>query len=241
MMGSLLYRGMLVGLVAGLIAFGFARLYGEPYVDAAIAFEEQHAAMEESGGHSHGQEEEIVSRSTQAGLGLLTGLVVYGAAAGGLFACFCAFAFGRLGRLGAKATSLLLAVSAFIAVVLMPQLKYPANPPAVGSPETIVSRTEYYFGLILISLLAMILAYLAAHKLAEKYGSLNAAITAGFGYMVFMAVVYLIMPIINEVPADFSADVLWHFRTATFGIQAILWLILGVGFGYLAEKRLKAS
>lgn len=57
-MGSLLYRGMLVGLVAGLIAFGFARLYGEPYVDRAIAFEESHEAAEEAqSGHSHEAEE----------------------------------------------------------------------------------------------------------------------------------------------------------------------------------------
>ena len=41
MVRTLLVRGMLVGLVAGLLAFGVGRLFGEPQVDRAIGFEEQ--------------------------------------------------------------------------------------------------------------------------------------------------------------------------------------------------------
>jgi hypothetical protein len=41
MVGNLLLRGMLVGAFAGLLAFGFARIFGEPQVDRAIAFEDQ--------------------------------------------------------------------------------------------------------------------------------------------------------------------------------------------------------
>src|SRR6516162_8457849 len=41
MVGTLLVRGMLVGIVAGLLAFGFAKIFGEPQIDRAIAFEEQ--------------------------------------------------------------------------------------------------------------------------------------------------------------------------------------------------------
>src|SRR5262245_55797943 len=37
--GSLLARGLLVGIVAGLLAFGFAKVVGEPQVEKAIAFE----------------------------------------------------------------------------------------------------------------------------------------------------------------------------------------------------------
>ena len=40
MVRSLLIRGLLVGLVAGLAAFGFARWKGEPSVNKAIAFED---------------------------------------------------------------------------------------------------------------------------------------------------------------------------------------------------------
>ncbi len=45
MTGRLLVRGMLVGLVAALVSFGFFKLAGEPSVDRAIAFE---SAMDEA-------------------------------------------------------------------------------------------------------------------------------------------------------------------------------------------------
>jgi hypothetical protein len=39
MVRSLLVRGMLVGIVAGLLSFVFLKIYGEPQVDIAVAFE----------------------------------------------------------------------------------------------------------------------------------------------------------------------------------------------------------
>jgi hypothetical protein len=41
MVRTFLVRGMLVGIVAGLLSFGFLKVYGEPQVDRAIAFGEQ--------------------------------------------------------------------------------------------------------------------------------------------------------------------------------------------------------
>ena len=41
MVGAMLLRGMLVGVLAGLLGFGFLKLAGEPAVDRAIAFETQ--------------------------------------------------------------------------------------------------------------------------------------------------------------------------------------------------------
>src|ERR1700677_4883380 len=115
MVRTFLVRGMLVGIVAGLLSFGFLKVYGEPQVDRAIAFESQHEAEEaaekkaqaaaQHGDHEHATHEhaahehthehaqaadaedevELVSRPMQAGLGLLVGVVVYSAAFGGLF------------------------------------------------------------------------------------------------------------------------------------------------------------
>ncbi len=141
MVGNLLLRGMLVGVFAGLLAFGFARIFGEPQVDRAIAFEDQ---MSQAKGAS--PEPELVSREMQAGLGLFTGVIVYSAAVGGLFSLVFAFVYGRVGRLGPRATAALLALGGFVAIALVPDLKYPANPPSVGNPETIGFRTELYFG-----------------------------------------------------------------------------------------------
>ena len=241
MVGSLLLRGMLVGVLAGLLAFGFARIFGEPQVDRAIA-------LEGTLGHSHdhgdaaaqpgaeAEEPELVSRDTQAGLGLLTGAVVYGAAVGGLFALVFAFTYGRVGGLDARTTAALLALAAFIALVVVPGLKYPANPPAVGNPDTIGQRTELFFIMLAISIAAMVLAVNFARGLVRRHGGWTAGIVAGAVYIAIITVAQLALPVINEVPDHFPADLLWKFRVASLGMHAVLWTTLGLAFGALAER-----
>jgi hypothetical protein len=79
-------------------------------------------------------------RTIQSTVGLVVAVLIYGAALGGVFAVAYAFAQGRIGRLGARATALLVAAAGFVAVELVPFLKYPANPPAIGSADTIGRR-----------------------------------------------------------------------------------------------------
>src|SRR5271168_1200941 len=160
MVRNLLIAGMLVGIVAGLLAFGFAKIFGEPQVDRAIAFEDQ---MDRAKGETPGPE--LVSRGVQSGVGLLTGVVVYGTALGGLFALAFAFAYQRVGRLSARVTAALLAGAGFLSLVVIPQLKYPANPPSVGQPETIGYRSELFFLMILISIAALVCTIMIARRL----------------------------------------------------------------------------
>jgi hypothetical protein len=233
MTGQLLLRGMIVGLIAGLLAFGFGKIFGEPSVDRAIAYEEQQA--QKAGALP---EPEMVSRATQAGSGLLVGTVVYSVAVGGLFSLVFAFAYGRIGKIGPRGTAALLAAAAFIAIVAVPFLKYPANPPAVGSGETIGARTQLFFVMILASIVGMVLTFMLARNLAARLGARNGAIAAGIGYVVFIAIVQMLLPAINEVPEDFSMTVLWNFRAADLGMHAILWTVLGLLFGWMAERTL---
>ena len=44
MIGKLLFKGMIAGILAGLVAFAFAHHFGEPQVDRAIGIEESLAA-----------------------------------------------------------------------------------------------------------------------------------------------------------------------------------------------------
>ena len=241
MVGNLLLRGMVVGIVAGLLAFPFAHFFGEPQIDWAIALEEQATAAELAASGqpaSEHEEPELVSRSTQAGIGLLTGLVVYGAAIGGLFSLVFAYAYGRLGRLGARATAGLLALGGFIALVIVPFLKYPATPPAVGDPETIGARTELFFVMIAVSLIAAVAAISLAQRLWTRYGGWNASIIAGLAFVVVIAVAQYALPTVDEVPEGFPATLLWQFRTASLGLHLVLWAVVGLGFGALAERSL---
>jgi hypothetical protein len=227
MVRTLLIRGMLVGLFAGLLVFGFSKVFGEAQVDRAIAFE---AAADEAKAKAHlamglpaeQPEPELVSRGTQAGLGLFTGVVVYSSAFGGLFALVFAYANGRVGNLSARAVSALLAAAGFIAIYVVPNLKYPANPPSVGEPETIGFRTALYFLMILISIVAMVAAIILRQRLAPRHGVWSAALTAAAGYIGIVILAQVLLPGINEVPDDFPAVVLWKFRIASLGIQLVM-------------------
>lgn len=246
MTGRLLVRGMLIGLVAALLSFCFLKLAGEPSVDRAIAFEN---AMEQAKAKAaeaaakglpppvEQAEPELVSRPVQAGIGLLTGVIVYSTAFGGLFALVFALAYRRMADLGPRATSALLAAAGFIAVYVTPMLKYPANPPSVGLPETIGMRTSLYFAMILISLAAMIGAGMLRNRLNPRFGAWNSALIASGAYIVVMAGVAFALPSLNEVPEDFPATVLWQFRIASLGGQLIMWTTLGLLFGVAAERQ----
>ena len=216
MMRTLLVRGMLAGLIAGVLAFGFAYAFGEPSVNAAIGIEEAGTAhVHDAGQAAEAPEEELVPRDIQSTIGLLTGVLAYGVAIGGLFALAFAFVYGRLGTLRPRVTAILLTGGAFAVVFLVPFLKYPANPPAVGRPGTIGTRTELYFGFVAISLLAGILAAAFGRRLADRFGAWGGFLLAAAGYVVVVAVAAWLMPAIDEVPATFPASTLWSFRTAT--------------------------
>ncbi len=238
MVGNLLLRGMLVGILAGLFAFGFARIYGEPHIDSAIAYEE---AMAAASGEPAEEEEELVSRETQAGLGLLTGSVVYGAAIGGLFSLVFAFVHGRFVTLTPRATAGLLAVAAFIAVVIAPAIKYPATPPAVGNPETIGERTELFFVMLIVSIMAAVVAVALARRLWSQLGGWNAGIAGGLAFIVIIAIAQYALPTVNEIPEGYSADLLWRFRTSSLGMHAVLWTVIGLAFGAVAERALPGA
>ncbi|CAM5468531.1 CbtA family protein [Streptomyces narbonensis] len=239
----LLVRGMLAGLIAGLFAFALAYVAGEPSVDASIAVEEAAAAAEHAG---HGaaaaaepEEEELVSRAVQSTAGLATGVLVYGVALGGIASLAFAFVLGRVGRFTPKATAALVAAAAFTTVYLVPFLKYPATPPAVGNPDTIGKRTTLFFLMILLSVLLGVAAVVLGRRLAPRLGNWNATLVAGAGFVAAVAVACAFLPGNDDaVQAGFPAAVLWEFRLATLGIQAVLWAVFAVAFGALAQRLL---
>ena len=222
MVGTLLMRGMLVGVISAILCFSFLKVVGEPAVDRAIAFE---TAMDEAKDKAKKDEAmakgmpmpagesdpELVSRPVQAGIGLFTGVTVYNIAFGGLFALVFALAYGRMGNFDARTTSALLAFSGIVAVYVVPNLKYPANPPSVGDPETIGMRTGLYFAMIAFSLAAMIAAWMLRNRLLAQHGGWNATLIAAGAYLVVVVSLALALPAVNEVPEGFPAVVLWQF------------------------------
>jgi Probable cobalt transporter subunit (CbtA) len=235
-MPQLLLRGMLVGVLAGLLAFTFAKVYGEPQVDRAIAVESAIAKAKDET-----PEPELVSRAVQSTLGLFTGVVVVGSALGGIFALLFALLWGRFATtLTPRSFAALLAAIAFVIATLVPDLKYPANPPSIGEPETIGLRTGLYFSMIAISIVAALAAFSLRKMVATRLGAWDATLVGAFAFVVMIAIACYALPTVNEVPEIFPAQTLWTFRLVSLGIQAILWGGIGLMFGALTERSLRA-
>lgn len=229
---AFLVRGLLAGLLAGIVTFLVAYAVGEPQVGAAIALEEAggdgHSHSHAAEGSEAGEEEAAeVSRTNQSTWGLLTGTLAVGVALGGILGLVAAFALGRIGRLTPGQSTALVTLIGFVAVALVPFLKYPATPPAVGSGDTIGVRTAVYFAFQALSVVAAVVVTYAAVRLRGRFGTYLAVVGAIAAYLVVMVVAGELFTTVNEV-GDFPADTLWFFRRASLITLATMWGVIGV-------------
>jgi hypothetical protein len=226
---TLLVRGMVTGVFAGLVALAFAAAFGEPQVAAAIRIEEARSAVGDAG-------PEPVSRGVQATIGLGIAVVVFGTAIGGVFGLAFGFVYGRLGRLGARATALTVAIAGLVAASLVPFLKYPANPPGVESTLAMGERTTLYFLMILIAVAAAIGALIVGRSLVARWGAWNGTIATVLGYAAVVGLAATLLPSAPAHLGDFPAELLWQFRITSLATQMLLWLALGLIFGALTDR-----
>jgi hypothetical protein len=233
MVRTLLVRGLVAGAIAGLLAGVFAYAFGEPRVDAAILLEETHAHA-----HAHDHAAPLVSRDGQRA-GLFVATALYGLAIGGLFALAFAAVRGRVGPADPWALATRLAAALFAAAVLVPFVKYPANPPAVGDPATIGDRTWLYLALLACSLLGLLAAARAGRVAALRTPSVPPALAGAATFLATVVLACVLLPGVDEVPRDFPASLLWEFRLSSLGTQAVLWSALAVAFALLARRSLR--
>ena len=223
---------MLAGLLAGL----FALVVAEPLLDQAIGLEEaNHQEGPASATHTHEDEGEVFSRSTQkVGLFFATGLS--GVLVGGLFGLVFAYFRGRMDSESDWTRSLSLAAALFAGAVLVPFLKYPANPPTVGDPDTIGARTVAYFAIVGLSLLAILAAWYVSRLLRERGVSTPVRqVVVGLGLVTVVIGLLVGLPATTD-PGEFPAGLLWNFRLSSLGTQLVLWAGLAALFGLLCER-----
>ena len=163
-----------------------------------------------------------------------------GAAVGGLFALVFAFAYGRMPVTDPRALSAVLAGLGFVTIAVVPALKYPANPPSVGNPETIGMRTAAFFFLIAFSVAAMVLAVQIERRFHSRLGGWNAGLVAAAFFVIAIATASHFLPAFDEVPSRFPVTLMWKFRVAAMEMQLLLWAILGFLFGWLTERDIAA-
>ncbi|MEV6171710.1 CbtA family protein [Streptomyces sp. NPDC051954] len=269
---KLILRGVLAGAVAGLLAFAFARIFAEPQIAKAIDYESgrdaaQNALDKAAGLPVEAAGSELFSRTIQANLGIGVGIVFFGMAMGALFAVAYAVCLGRTGGLRARTLALLVAGGGFLGMYLVPFLKYPANPPAIGHEETIEQRSALYLTMVVCSIALLAGAVWLGKRLQARFGNWNATLLAVAAFVVAIGIVMLLLPQYGDlgynrdnygnqatetplpltdakgaiVYPGFPADVLFAFRFYSVGAQLILWAAIGLVFAPLAERLLQPA
>jgi hypothetical protein len=241
---TFLVHGLLAGLLAGVAAFVVAYTVGEPQVDRAIALEsagatadhhhEDEATASDSHSHDHG-EDAAISRTTQSTLGLATGTLAIGVVLGGLTGLLAAVGLGRLGGLRPAASTALVALLGAVSFSVVPFLKYPATPPAVGSGETIDSRTALWFGFVAVSVLGVLTAVAVARWAARRWSGVPGTIAGATAYVVVVAVAALAFPKVDELGA-FPASILWDFRISSLLTLLAMWAVIGTVLTALVDR-----
>ena len=220
MFRRLLKEGVLAGVAGGAALALVLRLIGERPIGRAVALE--------GGGH-----DELFGRGTQQFGGMLAA-VLYGAALGAVFTLAYALVRHRLRTTDDWRASVALAVAGFAGVFLLPFLKYPANPPAVGDPDTIGRRTALYLVAVAWSLLATWAGWRAWRTLASKGVAVAAPATLAV-WIVLAAVGLIVLPA-NTDPVEAPATLIWQFRLATVAGAAAFWSVMGLVFGWLRTR-----
>ncbi|MBA3905096.1 MAG: CbtA family protein [Pseudonocardiales bacterium] len=267
MVRALILRGACVGAVAGLLAFIFARILAEPVIQAAIDYEsgrdDAKAALAIAAGQTpEAPDPDIFSRAVQGNLGIGVGMIGFGIAIGLFFTVAYCMAYGRTGTIRPRPLALLTAAAGFLTLFLVPFIKYPADPPAIGNADTIRDRGALWLLMVVASIVFLTLAVWLGQRLQPRVGTWNAGLLAGAAFVVVTGVLMAILPALGQLSANievsgslltetpqpltnaagvivypgFDADLLWRFRLCSIGAQVIMWTVLGLGFAPLAER-----
>jgi predicted cobalt transporter CbtA len=243
---TIVIAAVLLGAVAGLVGAVFHAVVTEPRIDDAIAIEEAAtAAAEPAAGHAADatdEEEVSVSRADQSGPGLFAAFALTGAAFG-LFLAVASLSLrtttgGPFHRVAVSGALLAASVS------LVPWLKYPPNPPAVGDPETVGERERLYvLAIVLAALLLAGIAHLSARLRRAAWPDDRRIATLVVAGLVAFGVLFVALPSSPD-PIGVPANLVWQFRINSLTGNLLVWVLLTLGLATVwteATRRAPAS
>jgi hypothetical protein len=219
-------RGALSGAIAGVLGFVFARIFAEPVINKAIDYESGRDAILDALNKAAGRPiapdgPEIFSRTIQSTIGIATGIIAFSAAMGALVAVAYLVLHGRF-QVRPRNLVWMIAGFGFLGVYLLPFVKYPANPPAIGHTFTITTRGQLYLSMVACSLVLLGLAVYLARKLAPRFGLVTAVVLSVVAFLVVYGTLMGLLPSLGDLPANVAATDQFGFaRAATETPQPI--------------------
>jgi len=221
---------LISGCFAGLIHGGLNLIIVEPYLDQAIAIENQNLFLT-------GEEEDTEQfwveyydyRIWQKGGQIIAGMIL-GVSFGSLFGIVYALTRNSLPSKMHIGKTLILAGIMWVTLFVIPFLKYPTNPPTVGDAETVALRGILYVSFIAISGLST----LGFYKLSKKLRNQKRTIPF-ISYAVFITLVFFIMPD-NPDEINLSLELVNQFRIAAFITSSVFWFSLALILGIFWQK-----
>lgn len=216
---------LIAGFFAGMIHGAVNLAIVEPYLDEAIGIENQNLfASGEEKDTPQFWVEYSAYRDWQKGGQVLAGAIL-GTSIGALFGIVYAYSRNSLPAGNDLKKTFVLAGIMWLTIYFIPFLKYPANPPTVGDPDTVVLRTILYLSFIAICGFGALGFYQLYKKLQT-----GKKIAAFVGYAIFISIVFALMP---PNPDEITApmDLVNGFRVMSVIAVSVFWISLAFFLG----------
>ncbi len=216
------------GMLAGLVLAAVNLFVVEPYIDRAIEIETSNSiASGEIVDYSELNSYRTWQKSGTFAAGAILGMA-YGAILGVVYVLSRKF----LPFSGDRKKAIFLAAVICLSLYIVPFVMYPANPPAVGDPETIGQRESRYVGFQVAS--GLVTSGLGA--LMYKLRRVNHfTYLVPIFYVALIAYLYSIFPS-NPDKIDIPMDLVNTFRIVTASTMVMFWIVLGAIFGMMWHR-----
>ena len=217
--------GILAGLVHGMLNIVLV----EPYLDNAIGIENQRLFAEGQAKDTPQFWQQFADYRIWQKQGSIVAGAILGASTGALFGLVFAYSRKSLPGNNDIKKALILAGIMWAVLYFIPFLKYPANPPTVGEPDTIALRASTYALFVALSGFAAIGFAILYKKMKDK------KFLAFAGYAVFMAMMFAIMPQ-NPDPIKTPIELVNGFRAISAGTMTVYWIANAIILGWMWKK-----
>ena len=221
-----IFSGAIAGALLGLINQSIV----EPFIDKAIGIETQRQVnagkiiytIQQSQYRTWQKEGEIVAA------------IIMGVSLASLFGVVFAYTRSSLPSSDNEKKAVILAGLMFVVLFLVPALKYPANPPAVGNPATIYYRESLFIGFIAVSGFSTLGLALLYRKLGSNQSKMR-RISIPLIYVAIIVGAYVIFPP-NPDKITIPMDLIVSFRIASIFTIGVFWGLVGIIFGAFWDK-----